>query len=136
MRTNERKTMATTLRKHKRKGLFRDDKGQLWVLIHLDDSKEDLLEWGEDISYKFYCPEYSLITSGDCDFLSVDHTKEMEQINDEDYACIEFAHDCTDYAYVNEKVVKENIMEMFKCVDSYEDLAIFISHYTDLISKI
>ena len=103
--------MATTLRKHKRKGLFRDDKGQLWVLIHLDDPKEDLLEWGEDISYKFYCPEYSLITSGDCDFLSVDHTKEMEQINDEDYTCIEFAHDCTDYAYVNEKVVKENIME-------------------------
>ena len=32
--------------------------------------------------------------------------------------------------------VKENIMEMFKCVDSYEDLAIFISHYKDLISKI
>ena len=45
--------MATTFRKHKRKGLFRDDKGQLWVLIHLDDPKEDLLEWGEDISYKF-----------------------------------------------------------------------------------
>ena len=69
-------------------------------------------------------------------FLSVDHTKEMEQINDEDYACIEFAHDCTDYAYVNKKVVKDNIMKMFKCVDSYEDLAIFISHYKDLISKI
>ena len=116
--------MATTLRKRKRKGLFRDSKGQLWVLIHLDNPKEDLLEWGEDISYKFYCPEYSLITSGDCDFLSVDHTKEMEQINDEDYA------------YVNKKVVKDNIMKMFKCVDSYEDLAIFISHYKDLISKI
>lgn len=71
--------MATTLRKRKRKGLFRDNKGQLWVLIHLDNPKEDLLEWGEDISYKFYCPEYSLITSGDCDFLSVDHTKEMEK---------------------------------------------------------
>ena len=115
---------AIIIRKRKRKGLFRDSKGQLWVLIHLDDPKEDLLEWGEDISYKFYCPEYSLITSGDCDFLSVDHTKEMEQINDEDYA------------YVNKKVVKENIMKMFKCVDSYEDLAIFISHYKDLISKI
>ena len=49
--------MATILRKRKRKGLFRDNKGQLWVLIHLDDPKEDLLEWGEDISYKFYCPE-------------------------------------------------------------------------------
>ena len=30
----------------------------------------------------------------------------MEQINDEDYACIEFAHDCTDYAYVNKKSSK------------------------------
>lgn len=60
----------------------------------------------------------------------------MEQINDEDYACIKFAHDCTDYAYVNEKAVKEHIMKMFKCVDLYESLAIFISHYKDLISKI
>ena len=36
----------------------------------------------------------------------------------------------------NEKAVKEHIMKMFKCVDSYESLAIFISHYKDLISKI
>lgn len=55
--------MATTLRKRKRKGLFRDDKGQLWVLIHLDNPKEDLLEWArvtinDEHSYTLTYDEY------------------------------------------------------------------------------
>lgn len=122
------------MKKSKNKGLYQDKEGGLWVVIHLDDGDE--LELGKDISSCYGLYQYTLITSGDSDFLNIEYKDTMRKVNNVDYACIRLSHDSTDYAYVDEKFVKEEIMDRLNDIEDFHELQYFNSRYSDLITAL
>ena len=60
-------------------GLYKYKKNQLWVVIHLED--EELLEGGEDLSKELNLPQYTVISSGNSDFLETEHSEDLQKIN-------------------------------------------------------
>jgi len=122
------------MEKNKVEGLYKDEKNEVWVVIHLDDGDE--LEWGEDISYKYGLPSYSLITSGNCDFLDIEYTSKMNQLSDTKYDCIQFEDEYCDYAYVDAKTVKQSILIGLQCVRDFDELVKFVNEYGRLITAL
>lgn len=119
---------------NKVEGLYQDEKGELWVVIHLDDGDE--LEWGEDISYKYGLPRYSIITSGNCDFLDIEYISKLKKINDVKYDCIRFEHQEHEYVYVDDKTVKESILIGLLSVRNFNELSKFVKEYGTLITAL
>lgn len=115
-------------------GLYKDDENKLWVVIHLDDG--DLLEWGEDLSQEFGLPQYTIISSGNCDFLDTSYINEMSRIKKVEYTCVHFDYDCYDYIYVDENKFTNWVMENFKKIKDYENLVKFIRKYSGLICAV
>jgi len=122
------------MKKSKNKGLYQDKEGRLWVVIHLDDGDE--LELGEDISSCYGLYQYTLITSGDSDFLNIEYKDTMRKVNDVDYTCIRLSHGSTDYAYINKKFAKEEIMDRLNNIENFYELQYFNSRYSDLITAL
>lgn len=58
-------------------GLYKDKKDQLYVAMHLED--EELLEWGEDLSKELNLPQYTVISSGNSDFLETEHSEDLQK---------------------------------------------------------
>lgn len=113
-------------------GLYQDEKGELWVVIHLDTGDE--LEWGQDISANYGFPQYTVITSGNCDFLDIEYKNSMRKVNNVKYKCIQLCFNSSDYVYINEKIVKEEIMDRVDNIDGdFKELKYFNSKYSDLI---
>lgn len=116
-------------------GLYRDKKGELWVVIHLDTGDE--LEWGEDLSDKLNLPQYTVISSGNSDFLDMKHSESLEKINDVEYKCICFGYQSADYIYVDEDKFLNFIKGEFeKICNDYNNLLKFIKKYGDLICAV
>ena len=122
------------MKKNKIEGLYQDEKGELWVVIHLDDGDE--LEWGEDISYKYGLPRYSIITSGNCDFLDIEYISKLKKINGVKYDCIRFEYQSCDYIYVDDKTVKESILIGLLNVRNFKELSDFVKEYGSLITSL
>ena len=91
------------------------------------------MEWGEDISYKYGLPSYSLITSGNCDFLDIEYTSKMNQLSDTKYDCIQFEDEYCDYTYVDAKTVKQSILIGLQCVRDFDEL---VNEYGRLITAL
>lgn len=113
-------------------GLYKDKKDQLWIVIHLED--EELLEWGEDLSKEFNLPQYTIISSGNSDFLETEHSKNLEKINDVKYECVRFSYD---YIYVDVDKFRNFIKDEFEKINGdYTCLLKLIRKYGDLICAI
>lgn len=119
---------------NKVEGLYQDENNELWVVIHLDDGDE--LEWGEDISYKYGLPRYSIITSGNCDFLDIEYTSKLKKINNIKYDCIHLENEACDYAYVDEKTVKQSILIGLQCVRDFDEFVKFVKEYGTLVTAL
>lgn len=118
----------------KNDGIYQDEKGELWVAIHLED--EDLLEWGEDLSNDFGFPQYTIISSGNCDFLDMDQINAMIKLNDVKYQCVRFDYDCYDYIYIDEEKFRNHIMNEFKKIHDYNCLEKFVKKYSGIICAV
>lgn len=116
-------------------GLYKDKKDQLWVVIHLEN--EELLEWGEDLSKELNLPQYTVISSGDSDFLETEHSKNLEKINNVKYECVHFYYQPYDYIYVDVDKFRNFIKDEFEKINGdYTRLLEFVKKYSDLICAI
>lgn len=116
-------------------GLYKDKKDQLYVVIHLEDG--ELLEWGEDLSKDFNLPQYTVISSGESDFLRIEHSKDLKKINNVKYKCIRFYYQSHGYIYVDVDKFRNFIKDKFEKINGdYTRLIEFIRKYSDLICAI
>ncbi len=116
-------------------GLYKDKKDELWVVIHLED--EELLEWGEDLSKELNLPQYTIISSGNSDFLETEHSKNLEKINTVKYKCVHFYYQSYDYVYVDVDKFLNFIKDKFEKINGdYTLLLEFVKKYSDLICAI
>lgn len=116
-------------------GLYKDEKDQLWVVIHLED--EELLEWGEDLSKELNLPQYTVISSGNSDFLETEHSEDLQKINNVKYKCVHFYYQSYDYIYVDADKFRNFIKDEFEKINGdYTRLIEFIRKYRDLICAV
>lgn len=116
-------------------GLYKDKKDQLWVVIHLEN--EELLEWGEDLSKELNLPQYTVISSGDSDFLNIEHSEDLKKINNVKYECARFDYQSYSYIYVDVDKFRNFIKDKFEKINSdYTRLIEFIRKYSDLICAV
>lgn len=107
----------------------------MWVVIHLED--EELLEWGEDLSKELNLPQYTIISSGNSDFLETEHSKDLKKINNTKYKCVRFRCQSYDYIYVDEDEFRNFIKDEFEKINGdYACLFKFVRKYSDLICAI
>lgn len=116
-------------------GLYKDENDQLWVVIHLEN--EELLESSEDLSKELNLPRYTVISSGDFDFFSTEHSEDLKKINSVKYKCIRFSYQSYGYIYVDTDKFRNFIKDKFEKINGdYTRLVEFIRKYKDLICAI